>query len=288
VVPHGQRGLFSHAVEDNLLTANPALNPGKFLPRISKRRSIDPLNRQELAQFLTYSKQAAPNVYPLFLCAARMGLRQGELLSLQWDALNLTGRFVEVRQNFTRGRLTTPKSGESRRVDLSRELTGTLEALQLSRQQEAATKGKEPSQWVFCDAHGKPLHQNWIRLQFFKLLKRAGVRQVRFHDLRHSFASLLLQNGESPVYVKDQMGHSSIQVTVDLYGHLIPGGNTQAVDRLDTPMLTANSATLAQPAPAFIGPTSSDQLITQEVMTRGHGVDDGFRTRDLRIHNPAL
>ncbi len=181
-----------------------------------------------------------------------------------------------------------PSSKGVGRETLSRELTGTLEALQLRRQQEAATEGKEPSQWVFCDAHGKPLHQNWIRLQFFKLLKRAGVRQVRFHELRHSFASLLLQNGESPVYVKDQMGHSSIQVTVDLYGHLIPGGNTQAVDRLDTPMLTANSATSAQPAPAFIRPTSSDQLIPQEVMTRGHGVDDGFRTRDLRIHNPAL
>ncbi len=59
---------------------------------------------------------------------------------------------------------------------------------------------------------------------------------MRFHDLRHTFASLLLQNGESPVYVKEQMGHSSIQVTVDCYGHLIPGGNKQAVDRLDTPI----------------------------------------------------
>jgi len=59
------------------------------------------------------------------------------------------------------------------------------------------------------------------------------LRKVRFHDLRHTFASLLLQQGESPVYVKEQMGHSSIQVTVDLYGHLIPDGNKQAVDRLD-------------------------------------------------------
>jgi integrase len=273
--------LFSHAVEDNLVTVNPALNPGKFLPKISKRRSIDPLTRHELAQFLTYTKQAAPNVYPLFLCAARTGLRQGELLALQWDDLNLAGRFVEVRRNFTHGRLTTPKSGESRRGDLSRELTATLEALQLDRQVEAAAQGRDLSPLVFCDADGKPFHQNWIRLRFFKLLKGAGVRQVRFHDLRHSFASLLLQNGESPVYVKDQMGHSSIQVTVDLYGHLIPGGNTQAVDRLD-------SATPAQPADNFLGPVSSDQLTTQAVTKRGHGVDDGFRTRDLRIHNPAL
>jgi integrase len=64
-------------------------------------------------------------------------------------------------------------------------------------------------------------------------LADAKLRRVRFHDLRHSFASLLLQNGESPTYVKEQMGHSSINVTVDIYGHLVPGGNRQAVDKLD-------------------------------------------------------
>jgi integrase len=174
-------------------------------------------------------------------------------------------------------------------MDLSRELTATLETLQLDRQFEAATRGwKEVPPWVFCNEKGRPLNQNRIRLKFFRLLKGAGVRQVRFHDLRLSFASLLLQNGESPVYVKDQMGHSSIQVTVDLYGHLIPGGNKQAVDRLDPPAPQPNSATSAQPAATFAGPVSSDQLMPQEVMTRGYGVSDGFRTRDLRIHNPAL
>ncbi|SLM47036.1 Putative Phage integrase (fragment) [Nitrospira japonica] len=118
------------------------------------------------------------------------------------------------------------------------------------------------------------------------------MRQVRFHDLRHTFASLLLQNGESPVYVKDQMGHSSIQVTVDLYGHLIPGGNQQAVDPLDTPMEYATckpeSATSAQPAQTNHGPVSSDRMRNPAVRRGAYGVDDGFRTRDLRIHNPAL
>jgi integrase len=65
------------------------------------------------------------------------------------------------------------------------------------------------------------------------VLAKAGLRRIRFHDLRHTFASLLLQNGESLVYVKEQLGHSSIQVTVDTYGHLIPGANRAAVDRLD-------------------------------------------------------
>jgi integrase len=87
---------------------------------------------------------------------------------------------------------------------------------------------------MFCSEHGGLLHPHNLRDRiFYGLLKKAGLRQVRFHDLRHTFASLLLQQGESPVYVKEQLGHSSIQITVDCYGHLIPGGNKQAVDRLD-------------------------------------------------------
>ena len=64
-------------------------------------------------------------------------------------------------------------------------------------------------------------------------IRSSSVLRDQDHDLRHTFASLLLQQGESPVYVKEQCGHSSIKVTVDTYGHLIPGGNRQAVDRLD-------------------------------------------------------
>jgi integrase len=67
------------------------------------------------------------------------------------------------------------------------------------------------------------------------ILKKAGLRSIRLHDLRHTFASLLIQNGESLAYVKEQLGHHSIQITVDTYGHLVPGGNRQAVDRLDDP-----------------------------------------------------
>ena len=64
------------------------------------------------------------------------------------------------------------------------------------------------------------------------LLDKAGLRRIRFHDLRHAYASRLIQRGESLAYVKEQLGHSSIQVTVDLYGHLVPGTNRGAVDRL--------------------------------------------------------
>jgi integrase len=80
---------------------------------------------------------------------------------------------------------------------------------------------------------GTQIDQRNLRKLFNRLLTDARLRKVRFHDLRHSFASLLLQQGESLTYVKEQMGHTSINVTVDIYGHLVPGGNRQAVDNLD-------------------------------------------------------
>jgi integrase len=89
--------------------------------------------------------------------------------------------------------------------------------------------------WIFINSDGGPLEQHNFRNRvFWPLLAKGGLRRIRFHDLRHTFASLLLQQGESPQYVKEQMGHHSIQVTVDIYGHLIPGSNKQAVDRLDS------------------------------------------------------
>jgi len=286
--------LLSHAVEDGLLTVNPALKPGKFLPKISKRRSINPLTREEVATLLDTVKQRAPRYYPLFLCAARTGLRMGELLALQWSDLDFHGRFLEVQRNYTHWKVTTPKSGESRRVDMSKELAQTLKDLQTERQLEAAANGwSEVPRWVFCNEQGGLLHPNNLRDRvFYRLLKAAGLRQVRFHELRHTFASLLLQQGESATYVKEQMGHSSIQITVDCYGHLIPGGNKQAVDRLDSPVenirFKAESATQAQPPLRETAPSLRKLLKNEQEEEGEFGVSDGFRTRSLLGHSQAL
>jgi integrase len=251
--------LLSHAVEDGLVTVNVALKPGKFLPKISKRTHINPYTREELAIFLATVQSHEARYYPLFLCAARTGLRQGELLALQWDSINLEGRFIDVQRNYSRGEICTPKSGECRRVDMSKELGHALKELHTELQSEAAVnRSKEMSKWVFCNEAGGILDPDNLRKRVFRgLLKASGLRRTRFHDLRHTFASLLLQQGESLVYVKEQMGHSSIQVTVDLYGHLIPGGNKRAVDRLDghgVHSVSVNrSATPVQPWPLLRG-----------------------------------
>lgn len=78
-------------------------------------------------------------------------------------------------------------------------------------------------------------------------MKHAKLRRIRFHDMRHTFASWLIANGESLVYVKEQLGHHSIQITVDTYGHLIPGANRKAVNALDDPGLDMEFANNLKP-----------------------------------------
>lgn len=103
------------------------------------------------------------------------------------------------------------------------------------RADAAISRGwKQVPDGVFCTEEGSPLDGDNLRHRvFYKVLAKAGLRRIRLHGLRHTFASLLIQNGESLAYVRDQLGHASIQVTVDTYEHLIPGANRQAVDRLD-------------------------------------------------------
>ena len=118
---------------------------------------------------------------------------------------------------------------------MSLQLTETLKALHVERKKETLRKGwGEVTLWLFTTGLGTPLDKgNFHRWVWVKLLAKAGLRYIRVHDLRHTFASLLIQQGESLAYVKEQMGHHSIKITVDTCGHLVSGRNRAAVDKLD-------------------------------------------------------
>jgi integrase len=239
--------VLSHAVEDELLPANPAFRLGRHIGRKGKSRAseIEPFTREEASTFLLAVKGHMPDYYALFLCALRTGLRLGELIALEWDDVDFHGGFLNVRRSRSAGVEGTPKNGKARRVDLSTQLAEELQRLLVTRKAQKLANGwKALPAKVFCAAEGGPLDGDNVRTRvFYEVLKKTKgtVRRVRFHDLRHTFASLLIQNGESLVYVKEQLGHSSIQVTVDIYGHLIPGANRQAVDRLDEPVAPPTS-----------------------------------------------
>jgi integrase len=121
--------------------------------------------------------------------------------------------------------------------------------------------------WVFVSDTGGMLDGDNVRRRVHcAILQKAGLRSVRLHDLRHTFASLLIQQGESLVYVRDQLGHHSIQMTVDTYGHLVPGGNRQAVDRLDDPQERPPAAPSRNlPATSDLNDVLGSRVSTQEI-----------------------
>lgn len=260
--------MFTHAVEDELLVKNPAARVGKFNQKpAAQRQNINPLTRAELKLYLDTARQQHARYYPFLLTLARAGLRLGEALALQWGDLDFHGRFIEVQRAFchTSRPILTPKNGKTRRVDMSTQLTETLSILLLERKKETLKKGwGEVPAFLFVTETGEMLDGDNLRRRVHgATLKKAGLRHIRIYDLRHTFASLLIQNGESLAYVKEQMGHHSIQVTVDLYGHLVPGGNRQAVDRLDdqpehVPLATIRNPDATEPENAvFESPLSA-------------------------------
>ena len=134
-------------------------------------------------------------------------------------------------------------------VDISRELRRALLQLPDDRLVKAFAKGKSDisDELVFTSEAGTPIEMNNFSERVFKpLLSRAGLQRIRFHVLRDSYGSLLIQAGASLAYVRDQMAHSSTQVTIDLSRYLIPGANVAFVDKLDGQTIPQQSATQPQ------------------------------------------
>ncbi|MGA3208198.1 MAG: tyrosine-type recombinase/integrase [Syntrophales bacterium] len=228
-------GILNLAVDDAVINANPAHKLGKILRTKDLRLEVDPLTREELAVLLKTVKVHFPADYPFALTLARTGMRLGEVLGLQWGDIDFNGRFITVRRGISRGKIETPKNDKTRRVDMSRHLSETLLELRKQKRVENFQKGRgEGPEWVFASGTQKPLiAAHWRSRVFEKALAKAGLRKIRIHDLRHGYASMMIQAGESLAYIRDQLGHHSIKVTVDIYGHLAQEGNKRAVDRLD-------------------------------------------------------
>ncbi|MBW1697857.1 MAG: site-specific integrase [Deltaproteobacteria bacterium] len=229
-------GPLNYAIDDEIIETNPVSGIMRRLNiEHEKRIPIEPMTWEEVDLFLSTCQTHCPEHYPFFLCALRTGMRLGELLGLHWGDIDFHGRFIRVRRSFKRGRIEKTKTGRERMVDMSNQLHDCLKRLLTLRKRQALEEGRtEPIEIVF-HTKGGYTSQNSIRNVFKRMLKKAGMREMRLHNTRHTFASLLLSSGESPAYVKDQLGHSSIKITVDIYGHLIPSSNRNAVNRLDFP-----------------------------------------------------
>jgi len=237
------RAMLNAAVDDGIIAANPAEKLGRHLRLVTapavRQQEIKAMTREQVARFLSASvgtlKEYERRHYALFLLLARTGMRLGEALALQWQDVNFSDHEIRVARAVSAGRIETPKSGHGRTVDMSNQLTFTLMRLQVARKEETLNHGwVEMPSWIFCTENGTRLDESRVRKVFGKMLTAAGLPgHFSPHSLRHTYASLLLQQGESPAYVQRQLGHASIQLTVDTYGRWLPAGNKAAVNRLD-------------------------------------------------------
>ncbi len=225
------------AVDDSVILSNPCAGLGRKLKlsrQVSEDDDVQALTREEVAAFL----QAAPaKYYPLFLTMARTGIRPGEARALQWGDLNLAEGRARIRRTLSEGISGTPKSNRPRDVDLSPQLVETLRRISIQRKAELLRYGwGEVPAWVFITSERMPLDASWLWRQFKRTLEAAKLPgHFKPKSLRHSFASIHLSEGESPVWVQEQLGHASLELTTRVYGRWFPkrpvrGGNARLDD----------------------------------------------------------
>ena len=234
------RALLNAAMEDGLIATNPAANLGRALKlTISKatlQEEIKALTKEQRQLFLSTALRETPRYYPLFFTLAGTGMRLGEALALQSVDIDYPGRTIRIARAFSEdGALDTPKSGHGRTVDLSQVLTQALAAHDLSRKEDTLKYGwAELPPWLFVTKAGTPLDPRNVRRAMSRVLKQAKLPEhLSPHCLRHTYASILLADGVSPVYVQEQLGHATIELTVSTYGRWLKKKAPGALDRLD-------------------------------------------------------
>ena len=194
-----------------------------------------PLDLEQLQTFL--NAVVGDPLEALYVLAVSTGMRQGELLALRRRDYDRPKRTLHVRRSLAwidgKPVFAEPKSRSSRRaVLLTLFALGVLDR-HLARQ-AAAGLAMDPEALVFCGPGGAPLNGvNVTRHQFYPLLQRAGLPRVRFHDIRHSLASLLIDDDTHPKQVQGLFGHSTIQMTLDLYSHLSTRLQRELVERIE-------------------------------------------------------
>jgi integrase len=214
-------------------------------PPRKERYEIKPLTVEQAQTLLAAAR--GHKWEALFTLALATGMRRGELIALKWQDINFKTGTLQVVRVLTRVPTkmpnrehvyieAEPKTQKSRRSVIIAPFA--LEALKEHRVRQLEAKLKAGASWeehdyVYCTLHGTHLGPNHVVEEFKLLLKRAELPDIRFHDLRHSAATLLLSIGIHPKVVQELLGHTQINITMDVYSHVLPGMQKDAMSKLD-------------------------------------------------------
>jgi len=226
------------AVMDGLIPRN-ATEAVK--PPQPSREEMHPLTPEQAKLLLQAAHETEDRLEALYVLAIHTGLRQGELLGLKWDDVDLEDGSLQVRRTLAITKsgpvFTSPKTTGSRRsVKLTSKAT---EALEIHLKRQLREIDRVGSLWsenglIFASETGEPLDRRAVtKLKFKPLLKRARLPEIRFHDLRHTCATLLLTRNVNPKIVSEMLGHSTIAITLDTYSHVLPNMRNQAAAAME-------------------------------------------------------
>ncbi len=226
------------AVKWGKLTRNPctAAEPPR---RTATETELRVWNAEELREFLMSVEDH--ELYALWMLAATTGMRRGEVLGLRWQDLDLESGRLSVVQTLVsvdyEVQISEPKTSRGRRsIALDPRTVRALRQHRSSQVEARLALGSriDPSDLVFLRADGSAYHPDGIGKEFKKLQARAELPRIRFHDLRHTHATLALQAGVHPRIVSERLGHSSIAMTLDTYSHVMPNMQEEAAARVST------------------------------------------------------
>lgn len=242
------RRIMREAMREGWITANPVSGLAEFYgvdsdPHVDGEGEVDPYNQEELDRILEASRDHEPDSYEFVLCAARTGLRFGEERALYWTDFDFAARKIRIRRNWPANRPMRKhtKTGRYRNVDMSSDLRDALTALLKRRKEEYFRKGQPVPEFVFLSAKGRPIdHHNFVERAWRRIHEKTAdpknqvppVRRRNWHNLRHTYASLLLSRGANLGYVSEQLGHAKKSTTLDLYFDYLPPAEGMEVDLL--------------------------------------------------------
>lgn len=225
------------AVMDGLIPRN--ATEAVKAPRPEKKE-IRPLSPAAVRALL--SAAAGDRLEALYVLAITTGMRQGELLRLKWEDVDLGAGTLQVRRTLTRTKdgpvFGTPKTVKSRRnIRLTAPAVEALKRHRIAQHEERLKLGPlwADQDLVFPNRSGAPMHPYQLLEGFRKLLRQAGLPEnARFHDLRHTCATLLLSKGTHPKIVQELLGHATISITLDTYSHVLPDMQGEAVRAMES------------------------------------------------------
>jgi integrase len=242
-------GIFRRGVIIGVLPRNPVEAIRNRLGQEDRElRQAEWLTEAELTRFLAVAAEREPHHYPFFLIIASTGLRAGEAMGLQVGDVDLGRCRLAIRRAIRKHRVGSPKSGKPRTVDVPPSTVAVIRRWIDVVRAEAAVRGEEAT-WLFPSRTGRPMEERFALKAFRRALTGAGIeRRIRLHDLRHTYASLVLQRGVPLLVVSRQLGHASIAITADVYGHLAPEATRAAADALEAILTTPGRNPGATPA----------------------------------------